>query len=156
MKFRYTNIKTFKLLTLASVLLCSVYSCCNKDAPYPIAAVLIKFEGLTDSDISNAWIIETAKNDSSTHLDTIFYGQLSHINNFSILIEFKKYEENGYYYIYADSIKTINKITDIDIDINYEGICESEDISFSYFFNGELKTNKDDMIIINREKKLKR
>jgi hypothetical protein len=151
MKFRYTNIKTFKLITLASVLLCSIYSCCNKVAPYPIAAVLIKFEGLSNSDMSNAWIIETVKNDSSTHLDTIFYGQLSQVNHFTIELEFEKYEDNGDYYIYADSIKTINKITDIDIDINYKGICDSEDISFSYLFNGELKTNKDDMIIINRE-----
>jgi hypothetical protein len=127
-----------------------MYSCCNKVAPEPIAAVIIKFEGLTDSDMCNAWIIETVKNDSLTQVDSIFYGELNHIKHFIIVLELNKYEDNGDYYIYADSIKTINKITDIDIDINYKGICDSEEISFSYLFNGELKTNKDEMIIISR------
>jgi hypothetical protein len=127
-----------------------MYSCCNKVAPEPIAAVIIKFEGLTDSDMCNAWIIETVKNDSLTQVDSIFYGELNHIMHFIIVLELNKYEDNGDYYIYADSIKTINKITDIDIDINYKGICDSEEISFSYLFNGELKTNKDEMIIISR------
>lgn len=127
-----------------------MYSCCNKVAPEPIAAVIIKFEGLTDSDMCNAWIIETVKNDSLTQVDSIFYGELNHIKHFIIELELNKYEDNGDYYIYADSIKTINKITDIDIDINYKGICDSEEISFSYLFNGALKTNKDEMIIISR------
>jgi hypothetical protein len=150
MRLNDSNIRIFKLLKLSSILTCLVYSCCNKDSPELIASVLIKFNGITDSDMAQAWIIETEKNNSS-HLDTINYGLLNHINDFTIELIFKKYEKNGEYYIYADSIKSINKITGIDIDINYEGICNSEDISFSYFFNDELRTNKDDMIIINKE-----
>ncbi len=35
--------------------------CCNHAGKESIAAVRIKFEGLTDSDMSQAWIIETER-----------------------------------------------------------------------------------------------
>lgn len=143
--------KSFKLVLLifwASVLLLN--SCCNKGVPQPIAAVKLQFTGFTNSDMADVFIIETLREDINIHIDTMDYGQLRESNNYSILLEFKlKTEDNGNYIIMVDSMIEPHIITDVQINVK-EKRCKTIIESFSFKFDGILKTNKDYIIIINR------
>ena len=115
---------------------------CDKEKE-PVAGVNIIFEGISDSDGAFAWIIETARNDTSIHLDTIEYGQLSHTNAYTISLDFKSDTENGDYLIIADSIKQVNIISDVDVRFEH-GIYK-----YTFLFNGIPKDskNKDDLFL---------
>lgn len=137
------------MVIISVILSIIIDSCCNDTRPYATAAINIYFEGVNDSESIHAWIIETPKNDPSEIIDSINYGEISSTNNYSIQLFLEKYEINGDYYIYADSITSENRITNVEINIE-TGRCGTEDISFSYLFNGSFMTEKDTQLIISR------
>jgi len=124
--------KTIFILLLFSIIIVS----CDKEK-LPIAGITVKFEGVLDSEGIHAWIIETARNDTATHLDTIEYGQISHTNAYSIFLRFKEDTENGDYLIFADSIKHVNIIS--DVEVRFEG----GHYKYTFLFNGIPKNNEN-------------
>jgi hypothetical protein len=134
-----------KLFLFVLLLFSIIIACCNKDndKKEPVPGIWIKFEGILDSDMAQAWIIETARNDTATHIDTIEYGQLSHINAYTITLDFKSDTENGDYLIIADSIKQINIISNVEVRFE-DGIYK-----FTFLFNGIPKNsaNKEDVFL---------
>lgn len=53
-----------------------------------------------------------------------------------------KYEPNGDFYIYADSKENINRVTDVEVNIEVDR-CRYVSISISYLINGSFKKEKD-------------
>jgi len=121
------------ILSLFSIIIAG----CDKDNKYPVPGIDIKFEGVSDSEGIFAWIIETARNDTATHLDTSDRYHLSHINGYSIPLDFKSDSENGDYLIFADSIKQVNVISDVNVRFEH-GIYK-----FTFLFNGIPKNNEN-------------
>ena len=108
------------------------------------ASVGIKVEGFSYPTILYANVIETERNDTTVHLDTVFYRfPLAKTNKFSLSFDLKTEEENGDYIITVDSIKGINYIS--NVEVYGKG-------KYSLLFNGEYKTEKDYWFIIKREK----
>jgi len=131
-----------KALIILSVLFI-LYCCNNKEEEF--AGIMITFEGIEGSE---AWVIETAKNDTSIHLDTIEYGLMSKVNGYSFILQFKNDTENGDYLIFADSINQVNIISNVEVSI------ENDHYFYTFQFNGEQKSskNKEDLfLIITRE-----
>ena len=117
--------KIFILLLLSTQILC-----CGKE-PERILAVQIAF----DQNVGYVSIIETMKNDTSTHLDTIAYEYLpSKVNGYIFPLEFKKEDSNGDYLITSQSCQKSVVISEVRTNKDY---------TFSYLFNGVRKTEKD-------------
>ena len=113
----------------------------NETSPFP--GVWISFEGISDTDMAQAWIIETARNDTATHLDTIEYGQLSQTNAYTIILEFKTDTKNGDYLIFADSIQQVNIISNVEVWLKHGKY------KYTFLFNGVPKNskNKEDIFL---------
>lgn len=137
----------FGFIVLSLLFLSS--SCCNSKAPEAVAAVRIKFEGLKDSYQSRAWVIETAKGDSSIKIDSVFYGLMHSVVDYSFDLEFRKAGPNGDYHIYADSVKGPNVITEFVININQDK-CGNDEITYTYRFNGTFETEKVHELTIHK------
>ncbi len=111
---------------------------CDKE-PERILAVQIQF----DKDIGYISIIETMKNDTSVHLDTIIYDyQLTKTNGYRFQLRFKKDEPNGDYLIVSKSCDKTALISEVSVNKDY---------TFSYLFNGIKKTEKDLTIYVTYE-----
>ena len=111
---------------------------CGKE-PERILAVQIEF----DPNIGYISIIETMKNDTSVHLDTIIYDyQLTKTNGYRFQLEFKKDETNGDYLIISNSCDKTVLISDVSVNKDY---------TYSYLFNGLEKTEKDLTIYVTYE-----
>ena len=85
----------------------------------------------------------------STFLDSIYFGTIYSVNNYSVQLLLKKYRENGDYYVYADSVEQVNKISNVEVYIDTDR-CGNETVTFSYDYNGLFRTHKDGPIIISR------
>lgn len=138
----------FILNVFLGVVVITFQSCCNNAYPYEIAAVMVRFEGLNDGDLSRAWVIETERNKPDVQIDSIYYGYLNHTNSYSFLLEFDRSRPNGDYYIYADSVLGRNIITDLVITIE-EKKCKADILNYTYRFNGTPKTKQDGEIVIS-------
>jgi len=147
-KSKVVMLKLFSGVFILFILFLSS-SCCNNKPPEPVAAVKIKFEGLKDSYQSRAWVIETAKGDSSTKIDSVYYGLMHHVVGYSFLLEFRKDEPNGDYYIYADSVRGPNVITEFVLNTDQDK-CGNDVITFTYRFNGIFETQKVREITIHK------
>ncbi|NOX85327.1 MAG: hypothetical protein GXO86_05095 [Chlorobi bacterium] len=127
----------FRLFSVVFIfgMLISLWSCCGSKPPDPVPAVTVKFEGLKDSDQSRVWVIETQPGQPETKLDSVYYGLLHHVTDYSFVLEFKKNNANGDYHIYADSVKGPNVITNVVINTETDD-CGYEVLTFNYRFNG--------------------
>jgi hypothetical protein len=127
------------LVVFLNLLVC----CKGANKEEQVAGIWITFTGIMDSDLSHAWIIETAKNDTLIHLDTIEYGQLTSIKAYTITLDFKTDRENGEYLIFADSIDGVNIISNVEV------FSKDEHYEYSFMFNGVQKSsrNKDDLFL---------
>jgi len=133
------------LLILASLL--NLQSCCLSKPPEQVAGVLVVFEGINDADKSKAWVIETAQGNPDEQIDTTYYGALHHLTSYSFFLDFRTTGQNGDYYIYADSVKGINVITEMDLWTDTDK-CENEKIYYNYKFNGFLQTQANQRIVV--------
>ena len=136
-------------IVLLGLMVIYTQSCCNNKYPYEIAAVTVRFEGLNDSDLSRAWVIETERNNPDTQVDSIFYGYLNQTNKYSFLLEFDRSRPNGDYFIYADSVSAQNVITDVEVIVE-EHKCKADIVNYTYRFNGTQKSEQDREIVIIR------
>ncbi len=117
------------------LMLFSLWSCCGSKPPEPEAAVTVKFEGYTDSDQANAWVIETEPGKPENRLDSVFYGPLHHITGYSFLLQFRKNGANGDYHIHADLLRGSHVITNVVVNTE-EDKCGNEVLTYSYRLNG--------------------
>lgn len=125
--------KVFIILFLSTQIL----SC--EMEPERILAVQIAF----DTNVGNVSIIETMKNDTSIHLDTLAYKFLpSKINGYIFSLEFKKDDSNGDYLITSHSCQKSVVISEVKTNKNY---------TFSYLFNGVRKTEKDRTVYVTHD-----
>lgn len=117
--------KVFILLLLSTQILS-----CGKE-PERILAVNISF----DPNAGYVSIIETMKNDTSVHIDTVAYEFLpSKINGYIFQLRFKEEDSNGDYLIYSHSCQKSVVISEVRTNKDY---------TFSYLFDGVRKTEKD-------------
>lgn len=130
------------------VVVITFQSCCNNAYPFEIAAVMVRFEGLIDDNLSRAWVIETGRNNPDTQIDSIYYGYMNHTNGYSFLLEFDRSGPNGDYYIYADSVSGQNIISEVEISVK-EQKCKADILNYTYQFNGTTKTKQDREIVIS-------
>ncbi len=141
----------FRLFSGIAILmiLISLGSCCGSKPADPVPAVTVKFEGIKDSDQSRVWVIETLPGQPENKLDSVFYGLLHHVTDYSFILEFKKNGGNGDYHIYADSVKGPNVITDVVIN-KEEDDCGYEVMTFNYRFNGNYYDQRTHEISIHK------
>ena len=124
---------TFKVFIL--LLFSTQILSCGKE-PERILAVQIAF----DQNVGYVSIIETMKNDTSVHLDTLIYEFLpSKVNGYIFPLEFKKEDSNGDYLITSHSYQKSIVISEVRTN---------EDYTFSYLFNGIRKTEKDRTVYV--------
>lgn len=125
--------KVFILLLLSTQILS-----CGKE-PERILAVNVFF----DPNVGYVSIIETMKNDTPIHLDTLAYKFLpSKINGYIFSLEFKKEDSNGDYLITSHSCEKSILISEVRTN---------EDYTFSYLFNGVRKTEKDRNVYVTHD-----
>lgn len=131
-----------KNLLLTILIILSFLGC--GDRAETIALIRLKFEGFVNSDKARVTIIETMRNDTSIYLDTFAYRTvLSKTNGYQIGLELKKEVQNGDYIIITDSINEVNVISNVEVN---------KDVTFTYFFNGIAKTEKNRYLYITRKK----
>ncbi len=119
---------TFKVFIL--LLFSTQILSCGKE-PERILAVNISF----DPNVGYVSLIETMKNDTSVHLDTLAYEYFpSKVNGYIFSLEFKKNDSNGDYLITSKSCQKSIVISEVRTNKDY---------TFSYLFNGVRKTEKD-------------
>lgn len=125
--------KIFILLLLSTQILS-----CGKE-PERILAVNISF----DPNVGYVSIIETKKNDTSVHIDTLVYEYLpSKVNGYIFSLEFKQDDSNGDYLITSQSCQKSVVISDVKTNKNY---------TYSYLFNGVRKTEKDRTVYVTHD-----
>ena len=125
--------KVFILLLLSTQILS-----CGKE-PERILAVNISF----DPNVGYVSIIETMKNDTSVHIDTLVYEYLpSKVNGYIFSLEFKQDDSNGDYLITSQSCQKSVVISDVRTNKDY---------TFSYLFNGVRKTEKDRTVYVTHD-----
>lgn len=124
-----------KSLTLIFLLFCLFSSCC-KDAPYPVAALKVKYPNLSGS--SQLQAVRTERSNLSIVIDTISIGELNTSNSFSVIIEFEENSPN--YVLFIEGTSYIDTISDITFE--REG-CKNEIENFEYKFNGDLRTDNE-------------
>jgi hypothetical protein len=115
--------------------------------PEQEAGVLVVFEGIDDSYKSKAWVIETEQGKPDAQIDSVFYGALHHITDYSFFLPFRTTGENGDYYIYADSVRGENVIREMDLWTGSDK-CGNEEIFYQYKFNSLFQTQDNQRIII--------
>lgn len=123
----------FKIFILL-LLLTQILSC--EREPERILAVQIAF----DTNVGYVSIIETMKNDTSVHLDTVIYEFLpSKTNGYIFQLRFKEEDSNGDYLISSHTCQKSVVISDVRTNKDY---------TFSYLFNGIRKTEKDRTVYV--------
>ena len=122
--------KIFIILLLSTQILS-----CGKE-PERILAVNISF----DPNVGYVSIIETMKNDTSVHIDTLVYEYLpSKVNGYIFSLEFKQDDSNGDYLITSQSCQKSVVLSEVRTNKDY---------TFSYLFNGIRKTEKDRTVYV--------
>lgn len=140
---------TFKIPTILFyfAFLIFMQSCCMTKQPEQEAGVIVIVEGINDSDKSKIWVIETEQGNPDVRIDSVYYGPLHHITNYSFFLPFRKSGENGDYYIYADSVRGENVIKEMDLWTDADK-CGNEEIFFQYKFNGLFQTQANKRIVV--------
>lgn len=141
---KFVFIRFFVLLLIVLFIL---QSCCMTKQPEQEAGVLVVFEGINDSDQSKAWVIETEQGKPEATIDSVYYGALHHITEYSFFLPFRTIGENGDYYIYADSVRGENVIKEIELWKESDK-CGNEEIFYHYKFNGFLQTQSNKRIVV--------
>lgn len=132
-KMKTIAFKVFIILFLSTQILS-----CERE-PERILAVQISFE----TNVGYISIIETMKNDTSVHLDTVIYEFLpSKTNGYIFQLRFKQDDSNGDYLITSQSCQKSVVISEVRTNKNY---------TFSYLFNGVRKTEKDRTVYVTHD-----
>lgn len=147
LKVTFKNFKIPSVFALQFTFLLFLQSCCMTKQPEQEAGVLVVFEGIEDSYKSKVWVIETEQGNPDAKIDSVYYGPLHHITNYTFFLPFRKTGENGDYYIYADSVRDENVIREMDLRTETDK-CGNEEIFYQYKFNGLFKTEEDKRILV--------
>lgn len=151
MYFKFRLLKklhlTFPVLLLGMIFI--IQSCCITKPPEQVAGVLVVFEEIFDEDHFKAWVIETEQGNPDNIIDSVYYGALHHVTEFSFFLEFRKTGENGDYYIFAGPGTNANEIKEMKLWTDSDK-CGNEEIFYNYKFNGFLQTHKNERINIYR------
>lgn len=130
--------KTIAFKIFIIILLLTQILSCGKE-PERILAVNISF----DPNVGYVSIIETMKNDTSVHIDTLAYEYLpSKVNGYIFSLEFKQDDSNGDYLITSLSCQKSVVISEVKTNKNY---------TYSYLFNGVRKTEKDRTVYVTHD-----